>query len=180
MRKTLALFLILIVSFSPFLSAQPLEYFEETEEGYLLPFENEYKLVNYVNDLKNEISDLKQALEEERKATDKLIESKNDVILSLESQIENKEAQIKELEKIIENKDEIIALERGKNDLISKQLKRYASVEEINAQIIEGYETNKELYKERVEIEKTDSIKSNVNWFVYGAVAGSLLVLYTK
>ena len=179
--KTISLFLILMMLLSPITIAnESLEFFERTEEGYLLPYENEDKLVSFINDLQDKINKLQDALKEERKLHDKQINIKDNKIDNLEKQIEVLINTKEELEKIVNNDKEIINLTNEQLSMMKEIINKFNSIEKINKEIENSYKKQLETKDKLIKLEKDKRFNDIIKYSVYSFVIGGLIGIIIK
>lgn len=179
MRKISIILLVILIATCN-VSASGLQYFEETEEGYLLPYEHEDKLVEFINGLNNKVIDLQDAIKEERQAHSNVIQVKNNKINNLEDQIKIYKDIVNLLEDIISNKDTTINIQDKQLELLDSIIKDYEENESINQSIVNNYENKLQAKDRLLDIEKEKNTKKLIKFTSYSFIAGIIIGLISK
>ena len=162
------------------IASSGLQFFEETEEGYLLPYENEEDLVNFINKLNNTIDDLEKAIKEERQAHDNQIQIKNEKINNLEKQIESLKEVRDQLNSVLENKNQIIEMQDEQIDMLNDIIRNFQEKGSINQSIINSYETQLSAKDNLLTIERKRRVEDIIRYSSYSLLAGIIIGVIIK
>jgi len=162
------------------IASNSLQFFQETEEGYLLPYENEEDLVNFINELNTTIDNLEEAIKEERQAHDNQIQIKNDKINNLEKQIESLKEIRDQLNNILENKNQIIKFQDEQIDMLNDIIRNFQEKGSINQSIINSYETQLSAKDNLLTIERKRRVEDIIRYSSYSLIAGVIIGIIIK